>query len=31
MSQMVNYIKECMKKSFPDLIKEVEIDEHEFY
>ena len=25
------YIKECMKKSFPDLIKEVEINEHEFY
>ena len=25
------YIEECMKKSFPDLIKEVEINEHEFY
>ncbi len=25
------YIKECMKKTFPDLIKEVEINEHEFY
>ncbi len=25
------YIKEWMKESFPDLIKEVEINEHEFY
>ena len=25
------YIKERMKESFPDLIKEVEINEHEFY
>ena len=25
------YIKERMKESFPDLIKEAEINEHEFY
>lgn len=25
------YIKECMKESFPNLIKEAEINEHEFY
>lgn len=25
------YIKECLKSSFPDLIKEAVIDEHEFY
>lgn len=25
------YIKECLKSSFPDLIKEVAVNEQEFY